>query len=82
MSKYTSQIKERWKNAPRSYDGARKALDKFDCPICGCIILIALRREPIPDWRAHCQCCGSEFFIAVLQNRPAWKKHGETLSDK
>lgn len=65
----------KWDNSPRNLLEANKAIHGKECPVCGCpLLLLAITRKPFPDWRVHCDHCGSEMLIAVLINREAWNE--------
>lgn len=63
----------KWRGYPRNKHEAEMAIIGKYCIVCGSPMLIPVVRPPIPDWKVHCNHCGTEMLIAVLLNRKAWK---------
>jgi hypothetical protein len=74
MKRKTNKTDPKWLNEPSDYSEAEKAVKGRPCPLCAARMLISIIRYPLQNWRAHCNHCGSEFLIAVLLNRKAWKE--------
>lgn len=66
-------MKGKWKGNPKDFDQAKTALIGKCCIVCGSPLILAIIRPPIPEWKMHCNHCGTEMNIAVLLNRKAWK---------
>ena len=77
MKKSTEKLirtmSQKWKGAPKSHLEAGVALTDRKCPMCRSDMLLSIIRPPSETWRAHCNHCGSEFPIAVILNREAWR---------
>lgn len=69
----------KWMCLPDVKSEADKVLLGKRCPACNSPYLLPLKRLPVPDWKAHCNSCGSEFLIAVILNRDAWQFRGATI---
>lgn len=73
-------IAKKFSCAPKSRDEADNwiRIRALRCVACGSDMLLTILRRPMPDWRAHCNFCGSEYPVFVLLNRGAWQTLGKT----
>lgn len=70
-------LKTQWSGVPKDYQSALKAIQNAKCGrcvVCGSALVLPIIRPPIPQWRIHCNHCGSEIPFHAVLNREAWRK--------